>query len=97
MDRESARKFFTGIVAMAPMAQGGNLPYRRMCREYGAVRTCSEMVLAHKLVKGGERPLLKHHSITWPHHTNHCSSCAGFGANVQPCQVRDQASTCADE
>ncbi len=61
MDRASARTFFTDIVALAPMAQGGNLPYRRLCREYGAVRTCSEMVLAHKLVKGGERPLLKHH------------------------------------
>jgi len=46
---------------MAPMATGGNLPYRRLCREYGAVRTCSEMVLAHKLVKGGERPLIRHH------------------------------------
>ncbi len=46
---------------MAPMATGGNLPYRRLCREYGAVRTCSEMVLAHKLVKGGDRPLLRHH------------------------------------
>ncbi len=48
---------------MAPMATGGNLPYRRLCREYGAVRTCSEMVLAHKLVKGGERPLLRHHDL----------------------------------
>ncbi len=46
---------------MAPMAMGGNLPYRRLCREYGAVRTCSEMILAHKLVKGGEKPLLRHH------------------------------------
>ena len=44
------------------MAMGGNLPYRRLCREYGAVRTCSEMVLAHKLVKGGERPLIRHHA-----------------------------------
>lgn len=46
---------------MSPMAIGGNLPYRRLCRQFGAVRTCSEMVLAHKLVKGGERPLLRHH------------------------------------
>jgi len=61
MERPAAREFFSGIVALAPMAQGGNLPYRRLCRQYGAVRTCSEMVLAHKLVKGGERPLLKHH------------------------------------
>ena len=59
--RQAARDFFSGNVALAPMAQGGNLPYRRLCRSYGAVRTCSEMVLAHKLVKGGERPLLKYH------------------------------------
>ena len=60
-DRTSARDFFTDRVAMAPMAQGGNLPYRRLCREYGAQLTCSEMVIADKLVKGGERPLLRHH------------------------------------
>jgi tRNA-dihydrouridine synthase 3 len=46
---------------MAPMAVGGNLPYRRLCREYGADLTCSEMVLADKLVKGGEGPLLRAH------------------------------------
>ena len=46
---------------MAPMAMGGNLPYRRLCRGFGARRTCSEMVLADKLVKGGERPLIRHH------------------------------------
>ena len=57
----SRSDFFCRVVAMAPMATGGNLPYRRLCREYGAVRTCSEMVLAHKLVKGGDRPLLRHH------------------------------------
>lgn len=53
--------FFRDIIALAPMAMGGNLPYRRLCREYGAVRTCSEMVLAQKLVKGGERALIRHH------------------------------------
>jgi tRNA-dihydrouridine synthase 3 len=55
-------EFFRDIIAMAPMAMGGNLPYRRLCREFGAVRTCSEMVLADKLLKGGERPLLRSHS-----------------------------------
>ncbi len=46
---------------MAPMAKGGNLPYRRLCRDFGAVRTCSEMVLSDKFVKGGDRPLVRHH------------------------------------
>ncbi|MFT5233438.1 MAG: tRNA-dihydrouridine synthase 3, partial [Candidatus Krumholzibacteriia bacterium] len=59
--QDERRDFFRDKVIMAPMATGGNLPYRRLCREYGAVRTCSEMVLAHKLVKGGERPLIRHH------------------------------------
>jgi nifR3 family TIM-barrel protein len=61
LDRSEARDFFRNIIPMAPMAMGGNLPYRRLCREYGAVRTCSEMVLSEKLVKGGERPLIRHH------------------------------------
>ncbi len=61
LDRAAARDFFRDIIPMAPMAMGGNLPYRRLCREYGAVRTCSEMILAHKLVKGGDRPLMRHH------------------------------------
>lgn len=55
------RAYFREVVALAPMAKGGNLPYRRLCREFGAERTCSEMVLADKLVKGGDRPLLRHH------------------------------------
>ena len=61
MERSQAREFFRDVIAMAPMAMGGNLPYRRLCREYGAQRTCSEMVLSDKLVKGGERPLIRHH------------------------------------
>lgn len=60
-DRAHARALFTDVVAMAPMAIGGNLPYRRLCREFGADLTCSEMVIADKLVGGGERPLLRHH------------------------------------
>ena len=58
----AASAFFTDIIAMAPMAQGGNLPYRRLCREFGADLTCSEMVIADKLVKGGEKPLMRHHA-----------------------------------
>ncbi len=62
-DAEAARAFFRGRIALAPMATGGNLPYRRLCREYGADLTCSEMVLAAKLVRGSraELPLLRRH------------------------------------
>ena len=61
LEQTEKQDFFRNQVVMAPMATGGNLPYRRLCRHFGAVRTCSEMILAHKLVKGGERPLLRHH------------------------------------
>ncbi|MBE0565378.1 MAG: tRNA-dihydrouridine synthase family protein [Krumholzibacteria bacterium] len=61
MAAEDRRAFFREVVALAPMATGGNLPYRRLCKEFGAALTCSEMVLADKLVKGGERPLLRSH------------------------------------
>jgi tRNA-dihydrouridine synthase 3 len=56
--------YFRNVIAMAPMATGGNLPYRRLCKSYGAQLTCSEMVLAHKLVKGsrGEDPLMRQHA-----------------------------------
>jgi len=57
----SRSDFFADTIGMAPMAQGGNLPYRRLCREFGADTTCSEMVVADKLVRGGEGPLLRHH------------------------------------
>ncbi len=58
-----ARAYFRGRLSLAPMATGGNLPYRRLCREFGADLTCSEMVIADKLVKRSraELPLLRHH------------------------------------
>lgn len=61
MNAAARADFFRDNIMLAPMAQGGNLPYRRLCRDHGAVRTCSEMVLADKLLKGGERPLVRHH------------------------------------
>lgn len=61
--RQTARDFFRDVLALSPMATGGNLPYRRLCKYFGADLTCSEMVVADKLVRGArsEAPLLRSH------------------------------------
>jgi tRNA-dihydrouridine synthase 3 len=52
-----------GQVLLAPLTKGGNLPYRRLCVEQGALVTFSEMVVARRLVKrlGSEHVLLRTH------------------------------------
>jgi tRNA-dihydrouridine synthase 3 len=50
-------------VLLAPLTKGGTLPFRRLCVDFGAVVTCSEMAYAHKLLKDSprEKALLRHH------------------------------------
>lgn len=52
-----------GRFPLSPLTKGGNLPFRRLCRDFGATATCSEMVYAHQLLrgKGREPALLRHH------------------------------------
>ncbi len=61
--RSAAGELFRGVIGLSALATGGNLPYRRLCREFGADLTCSEMIVAEKLVRGSrsERPLLRFH------------------------------------
>ena len=40
-----------GKFILGPLTRGGNLPFRRLCVEFGAEVTMSEMVFAYKLVK----------------------------------------------
>lgn len=50
-------------ILLAPLTKGGNLPYRRLCVDFGARVTCSEMAYGHLLLKGKPREmaLLRHH------------------------------------
>jgi len=43
------RSAIHGTVILAPMTKGSNLPYRRLCQEFGAQVTMSEMTVARRL------------------------------------------------
>lgn len=45
----TALPFPAGTLVMGPMTKGSNLPYRRLCAEFGAEVTMSEMTVARRL------------------------------------------------
>ena len=55
---------FKNSVLLAPLTKGGNLPFRRLCADFGAEITVSEMAYARFIVKGEnrERALLRRHA-----------------------------------
>jgi tRNA-dihydrouridine synthase 3 len=46
---------FAGQMILAPLTRGGNLPFRRLCADFGCNVSMSEMVFARHLVKGDKR------------------------------------------
>lgn len=54
----------SGSVILSPLTRGGNLPFRRLCRDFGAEITTSEMAYARQVVRRSrsELALLRRHS-----------------------------------
>lgn len=43
---------FTNKMILAPLTRGGNLPFRRLCADFGMETSLSEMIYARSLLKG---------------------------------------------
>ena len=52
MQQQIIQSSLTGKMILAPLTKGGNLPFRRLCADFGMEVSLSEMVYARSLLKG---------------------------------------------
>lgn len=52
MIQQQLQQSLTGKMILAPLTRGGNLPFRRLCADFGMDVSLSEMIYARSLLKG---------------------------------------------